>query len=111
MIIKIPMRVKPIGNSRGHWRAQAGRIKAEIRQVQSHLLAAGYYPGTCNVTKCQFTYIGPRRLDDDNLMGAFKSCRDGIARFFSVNDSIHGPIKWEYAQRLGRPHSIEISLE
>lgn len=62
------------------------------------------------------TRIGPRQMDDDNLAGACKSVRDGIADWLS-----HAPGKgqdrrpgltWRYAQRRGgvREYGVEIHI-
>ncbi len=33
-----------------------------------------------------FTRIGPRKLDSDNLVGAFKAVRDGVCRSLGIDD-------------------------
>jgi hypothetical protein len=41
---------------------------------------------------------GPRGFDDDNLLGAFKAIRDGVADQLGVDDR-DPRIVWHYAQR------------
>ena len=45
----------------------------------------------------RFTRIGPQKLDDDNLAGGFKACRDEIARQIGIDDGSE-LVRWEYAQ-------------
>lgn len=56
------------------------------------------------------TRIAPRVLDDDNLRGALKACRDGVADAIGLDDG--SPlIRWEYAQRKGLPKQYAIEVE
>lgn len=58
------------------------------------------------------TRIAPRELDDDNLRGATKSCRDGIADALHIDDR-DKRVTWCYAQRRGRvkEYGVEITIE
>jgi len=59
-----------------------------------------------------FVRVAPKRLDDDNLAGAFKAIRDGVADAFGYNDGSEG-ISWLYDQaRPGadRQPGIEVTL-
>lgn len=51
------------------------------------------------------------RLDDDNLSTAMKYVRDEIARFMGVDDGKVDLIRFEYAQRHGPAHAVEIEIE
>ncbi len=55
--------------------------------------------------------ISPRLLDSDNIEGAFKHIRDGIADAFGVDDSPRSPVTWRYGQRKGSPARAEISID
>lgn len=59
------------------------------------------------------TRVAPRSLDSDNLQSAFKSFRDGIADAHGVNDKDEKVIKFEYAQRKGKPGecAVECKIE
>lgn len=58
------------------------------------------------------TRIAPRALDDDNLQGAFKAIRDGIADKLGVADN-HPGLTFLYAQERGKPreYAVRITLQ
>lgn len=59
--------------------------------------------------RVRFIRISPGVLDDDNLSGAFKPIRDGIADALGVDDS---KINCTYAQELGESGArVEIEVE
>ena len=55
------------------------------------------------------TRIGPRELDGDNLQGACKHIRDGIADWLMVNDR-DKRLRWEYAQANGK-YGVQIRVQ
>lgn len=89
-------------NQRVHWsvRSKQARIEREaaLYTVRKHELP-------CMV---RITRIGPRALDDDNLAGACKSIRDGIADRLGIDDGSEA-VAWRYAQRKG-PYGVEIEF-
>jgi hypothetical protein len=56
------------------------------------------------------TRLGGRRMDSDNLAGAFKHIRDQIARILGVDDG-SDLLTWRYAQEPGGPRGIRIEIE
>lgn len=56
--------------------------------------------------------LGPQALDDDNLRGAFKAIRDGLADRLGVKDN-DPRITWRYGQENHRKldHGVVISVE
>ena len=60
--------------------------------------------------------ISPRFLDDDNLRGALKACRDGISdcinpgRAAGRSDNIEG-MSFEYHQEKGKPKEKAIRIQ
>jgi hypothetical protein len=44
--------------------------------------------------------VGKRDLDDDNLAGAFKAVRDGVADWLGINDGSK-KLVWKYEQTRG----------
>ena len=62
----------------------------------------------CTVT---LTRIAPRKLDCDNLRGALKAVRDGVADWLGVDDGSER-ITWKYAQERGKPkwHSVRVEV-
>jgi hypothetical protein len=92
-LFRIPdMKLSSKLNQRVHWRKRAKESKSE-REYAYYLVKP--YPLPCLVV---ITRIGPASLDDDNLAGACKSIRDGIADRLGVNDRSPA-VKWQYAQR------------
>jgi hypothetical protein len=51
-------------------------------------------------------------LDDDNLRGATKSCRDGVADWLGINDNDERVV-WLYQQRKGAPreYAVEVTVD
>tara|TARA_R110000868_G_scaffold398689_2_gene672063 strand:+ start:582 stop:941 length:360 start_codon:yes stop_codon:yes gene_type:complete len=97
--IYLPIATVSEANQREHWAKKAARAKAQ--RAQAYLLTFGLrrmlLPATVRLTR-----ISPRELDDDNLRGAIKAVRDGIADRLGINDR-DPRVKWEYGQEKGRP--------
>lgn len=82
-------------NHREHWRARSSRVKRERSTACLAVLAQlGRDPRPCTVT---LTRLSPATMDDDNLPGAAKAIRDGIADAIGVPDN-DPAIRWQYAQ-------------
>jgi hypothetical protein len=92
-------------NQRLHW---SKRARDSRNERQLAYLVTAWHAAPCVVT---ITRIGPRRLDDDNLAGACKSVRDGIADRLGVDDG-GDLVQWRYAQRSeGARYAVEIEIE
>jgi hypothetical protein len=78
-------------NDRLHWAQRA-------RQTKSHRHLAFYltpkHAVPCVVT---LTRLSAGTLDDDNLRGALKGVRDGVADRLGIDDA-DPRVRWEYAQ-------------
>lgn len=77
--IRLPWTRPPLSlNDRGHWAARARRIK-EVRAVAAALTRAQHIPAAAKVA-VHLDYVprDRRRRDEDNLVGTFKACCDGI---------------------------------
>jgi len=100
----IPLRTYSLANQREHWAKRAKRCKAERDAAR---LMCPPFDLPCEVT---ITRIAPRGLDDDNLRGAGKAIRDGIADRLGVDD--RSPlVEWRYAQRRGKPKEYAVLIE
>lgn len=97
----IPGSFQSVANLREHWSARAKRAKKHregaVWLTWHHVgltLAADViaHGGTVHLTR-----YAPRRLDDDNLAGALKATRDGIAAALGVDDGDER-VQWRYAQ-------------
>lgn len=74
-------------NARGHWSAKAKKAKAYrsacyLLTIQARIKA----PAGRAVLALEFVPPDRRSRDDDNLVAAFKSGRDGIAEALGVDD-------------------------
>ncbi len=54
------------------------------------------------------TRVSPRKLDSDNLQGAFKGIRDQVAEALELDDGAE-QWQWDYAQVAG-PSAIRIEI-
>lgn len=100
--VRLPVRLASAANLREHWAAKARRVKREratfslaVRAKVSARLGAEVASLGGVVT---LTRVAPRRLDDDNLRGAFKAARDAVAAVLGVDDG-DPRVRWEYGQR------------
>lgn len=99
--------LKTVGglNAREHWRARATRVKHE-RWTAAMLVPRHVLP--CVVT---MTRLSPGTLDDDNMQGAMKAVRDGIADKLGVKDN-DKRIHWRYDQRRCKAgeYGVEVTI-
>lgn len=107
MTLTLPIKVVSEANMRGHWAAKANRAKRQRKAAWAYLLADNA-PRTLPAT-ITLTRIAPRMLDDDNLAGAFKAVRDGVADYFQVDDG-DPRYRWRYDQRPGKRGVYEIEI-
>ena len=113
---EFPVRLDSASNSRhDHW-AQRHKLAAEQRLVGcnagaglARVLAAQGPVLPCRVV---LTRIAPRALDDDNLRGAFKAVRDGVADALGIRDN-DPRVKFEYEQERGAPkeYGFRVGIE
>lgn len=109
------LRLVSLANQREHWRPRASRarrqratakllMQAALRESRSNPLC--YFPLSVVITR-----IAPRALDCDNLAGAAKSVRDGVADALGIDDR-DPRVKWAVAQRRGGKgeYGAEITL-
>jgi hypothetical protein len=109
MIVTVPVHTVSNLNVREHWRSRAQRAKSHRNHAALALRVAGVQraPAAAVVT---LTRIAPRPLDGDNLQGALKSVRDGVADWLQIDDGSER-IEWRYAQRKGAPKTYSVEVE
>jgi hypothetical protein len=96
-VIEVFLPIKTVAglNAREHWRARSRRVKAERVAAGLAVKAQlGRDPRPCTVTMTRLSF---GTLDDDNMQGAMKAVRDGIADAIGVSDN-DPAICWQYAQ-------------
>jgi hypothetical protein len=107
--VTIPIHTVSEANAHTHWRVRQKRAKQQRSTVQVVLRATATPPALpCSVT---LTRIAPRALDDDNLAGALKHVRDGVADWLGINDR-DARVSWACAQRRGaaRQYAVEVAI-
>lgn len=97
--VNVPVETVSEANQRDHWAKRAKRAKKQRKWTwaclaQAHGLRG---PAPCTV---RLIRISPRALDDDNLRGALKAVRDGVADWLKVDDRDERVV-WEYGQEKG----------
>ena len=107
----LPIKTVSVLNVREHWSKRAKRAKQHRASAYYYLLIEvgtkrPELPVTVTITR-----VAPRELDGDNLQGALKACRDGIADYFGTDDRNAG-IEWRYAQGRGaaREYGVKIDI-
>jgi hypothetical protein len=97
----VNLRTPSLCNLREHWSERQRRARSQRETIYFELYEHlwGCRPGLpAVVTLTRFYRSLP--LDDDNLRGALKSVRDGVADYFGVDDG-DPRIRWDYAQEKG----------
>lgn len=95
--LDLPIRTESTLNKREPWQALHRRKRAQLDMIALALRPLGVPRLPVVVT---LTRIGPRLLDGDNLQGALKTVRDGIATWLGHDDA-HPGIDWRYRQERG----------
>jgi hypothetical protein len=98
LLFEIPGVLPSALNQRLHWSVKAKQTKAQ--RDKARLLCPRWSGGPLLVV--ELVRVAPRMLDaGDNLSGAFKAIRDGIAARLGVDDG--SPlVRWEYGQEACR---------
>ena len=108
-MIELP--IKTVGglNAREHYRARAKRVKTERTEAAFAVRVSRHKPLPCKVL---LTRISPGTLDDDNLQGALKAIRDGVADALGIDDR-DPRVSWRYAQaKAGKGvYAVRIEVE
>lgn len=110
MRFHIPIRLPSISNTRMHWRAVA-QLKKRQRGATMYCMCAADRKAIPKLPLViTITRIGPRKLDDDNLVGACKYIRDQIAQVIGTDDG--SPLyTWRYEQRVGKREKYGVDVE
>jgi hypothetical protein len=109
LTLEAPIRVVSEANAHEHWRVRSKRAKGQRALIQVLLRAKLRSPPSPPLV-VRLTRIAPRDLDSDNLAGAFKHTRDGIADWLGVDDR-SPQIDWRYGQERGPAKLYSIRVE
>lgn len=94
----LPLKTVSLTNVREHWGEKARRANRQRHAVS--LKCPKWSEGP--LVAVLLVRIAPCELDDDNLRGALKHVRDGVASRLGVDDRTP-LVRWEYAQEKGEP--------
>lgn len=131
--LTLPIRTVSESNARGHWAARARRAKPQrwaaglaVRAVcppewvqrrprpktaSECNLAPAIGEAECHNVTVTLVRVAPRLLDDDNLRGALKAVRDGVADALGTDDR-DPRIQWAYQQRKQpKTYAVEIHMK
>jgi hypothetical protein len=99
--VSLPLRLVSTLNRREHHMARARRVAAERGPAMLVTRMALPWPrpleGSFHV---ELIRIGPKKLDGDNLQGACKAVRDGVAEALEIDDG-SDRLTWVYGQERG----------
>lgn len=112
LTVTIPIRTKSELNQREHWSKRHKRLSGHRKTVAMVLRSKAFVSlASFSSFVVTLTRIAPRELDDDNLRGAIKGCRDGVADFLGLDDR-DPRVRWEYGQRRGRvrEYAVEVNV-
>jgi hypothetical protein len=86
VVVMLPLQTKSEANQRGNWRTKEKRRKEQVNVASLGIRSGTLHHRGRRVSRVEMTRIGPRKLDTDNLHGALKYVRDGIALGLGIND-------------------------
>ncbi|AFN39088.1 hypothetical protein G167_gp66 [Burkholderia phage BcepMigl] len=101
--LRLPLHTNNGLNAREHWAARSRRVKKE-RDLAATVVPRFALP--CEVTLVR---ISPGELDDDNLRGALKGVRDGIADRLGVDDR-DPRVTWVYGQERDKGYAVRVEF-
>ena len=106
----IPIKTISVTNAREFWRVRAKRAKIERDDAHRHTCGVLQFLKTPGKFCITLTRLAPRKLDSDNLAGACKSIRDGIADALGMDDGDER-LTWEYAQEKAKENGVRVRME
>jgi hypothetical protein len=113
ILLEIPMRLMSEANTHQHWRKKYERNKRQQKAVRLTWLSKR--PHVSLPCRISFTRSGPRKLDFDNLVYAFKAIRDEVADLL-IPGKENGQadsderLEFSYKQEIGL-YGIRIEIE
>ena len=113
----LPITTISESNARDHWSKKAARARAQRQHIwvqwRNNEKNFDLVKTPCII---RLTRISPCKLDDDNLRGALKACRDGISdcivpgRAPGRSDNVEG-MSFEYHQEKGKPKEKAVRIQ
>lgn len=107
IVVELPIKTVAGLNAREHWHKRAKRVRAERLAANFGIRSPNMPSLPIRVT---MTRLSAGSLDDDNLQGAFKAIRDGVADAYGVPDN-DPRITWLYAQERCKRGEFGVRVE
>lgn len=95
VIVELPIKTVAGLNAREHYLARSRRVRRE--RGAAHLTVKHKHDRPVLPVIVTMVRLSAGKLDDDNLLGACKGVRDGVADAYGVADN-DPRISWRYAQ-------------
>lgn len=101
-------------NVREHWSMRARRCRT---QREATILALRASPANqrqlvgAEKLRITLTRLGGRKLDRDNLAGAFKPILDGVCQWLGIDDGDEERLAVEWKQEPGGGYGVRIAIE
>lgn len=116
LVLDLPLMTVSEANARSHFHERARRAAAQRTGAQMALMVplrrAGLDPAATPLVVLM-TRLSRGELDDDNLRGALKAVRDGIADALGLKSDRDPRVEWRYAQAKATkamPHGVRIEV-
>lgn len=98
-------------NRHEHWRGRQQRARRQRGGTRLRVaLALPRRPGEVASAEARLVRFGPGRLDDDNLQGALKAVRDGVADAVDIDDG-DPRWTWTYHQERAAAWGVRVELK
>ena len=107
--IYLPLRVVSEANAHTHWRVRQKRAKAQ-RHALAYAWNVSDMPTGHKPTEVTLVRLAPRKLDSDNVVGAFKHVRDEVALLCGFDDRDES-VTWSYAQERAPEYGVRVEVE
>lgn len=108
VIVELPIKTVAGLNAREHYLARSRRVRRE--RGAAHLTVKHKHGRPELPVIVTMVRLSAGKLDDDNLQGAFKAIRDGVADAYGVADN-DPRIAWSYGQELCARGKYGIRIE
>ena len=104
------LKIKSLSNLREHWAKRARRSSEEKFLTQCALIGQSIPQAERLAISLVRQYGGrQKKMDDDNLRGAFKATRDAVASWLMRDDG-EDALTWEYHQERTNDIGIRITI-
>lgn len=108
VVVELPIKTVAGLNAREHWRKRATRVRFERDASRIRVKTSADRPDLPVVVT--LVRLSAGMLDDDNLQGAMKAIRDGVADAYGVPDN-DPRIQWRYAQERCKRGEFGVRIE